>query len=735
MLTYNRSVRTLAIRGQITCLNGAVIELTEADVILYRINSGIGSEGLPLGSTEASAYTLEIDNVGKKYKPSDLDGADVYMEVGILTDGAFVFSDFGVWIVDYVDASEQSVSITVSGYDALASQFADEYIDSPEVYPTTIGSLATAVCAAAGVTLRSHSFPNAAVQIATMPEWAEGTTLRDVISYCAVCAGGFARIARTGELEIVGYSDVNVYELDPHLYKGFTQQGGSPFKFNSLEVILDKDSEDYTRFAIDESIADNATNTIQVGYNPLLTQGIMNSVAAELSGLSISPGAVTWGGDPIVTVGDCIEVTLLTAEKVKLMVTNQEITFSGGLNAVETCTLPSLNTVNSGTYSTGNSVFDSNGNVRATRVAGLDRSVVSATIGHFEKLDATTIEADALTAGIVSALKLTAESISTGSITTDNLTAVIATIMEATIGKISAGTINTNELYAAFANLINLAAENIKAGSIQTDQLAAALANFVSLTAATADFDLATIQNLLSNALVLEKGVAEKMMITNLVVTSANMLSAVIDKLVVKGENGQYYRVSVGSDGLVSTEVIEVSDEEIAAGTTGNGQQIVESTINVQDLNAQYIAASEGVINKLLTEALTAGKITAGEALIASATIPALYTTSINAMGETMDLTANSTIQLLIGTNELIRAWYTFTEDGMRVGKAGSTYSTLTDDTGFHVLQLGEKIGSFAKRQLAAETVRVGRVDTPDSRIVLREAPDGGLAILPEVIS
>lgn len=300
---------------------------------------------------------------------------------------------------------------------------------------------------------------------------------------------------------------------------------------------------------------------------------------------------------------------------------------------------------------------------------------------------------------------------------------------------IAADKIVTDELYAAFANLINLAAENIKAGSIQTDQLAAALANFVSLTAATADFDLATIQNLLSNALVLEKGVAEKMMITNLVVTSANMLSAVIDKLVVKGEDGQYYRVSVGSDGLVSTEVIEVSDEEIAAGTTGNGQQIVESTINVQDLNAQYIAASEGVINKLLTEALTAGKITAGEALIASATIPALYTTSINAMGETMDLTANSTIQLLIGTNELIRAWYTFTEDGMRVGKAGSTYSTLTDDTGFHVLQLGEKIGSFAKRQLAAETVRVGRVDTPDSRIVLREAPDGGLAILPEVIS
>ena len=61
-----------------------------------------------------------------------------------------------------------------------------------------------------------------------------------------------------------------------------------------------------------------------------------------------------------------------------------------------------------------------------------------------------------------------------------------------------------------------------------------------------------------------------------------------------------------------------------------------------------------------------------------------------------------------------------------------STYTTRTDDTGYHVLQLGETIGSFARRQLAAENVRVGRVNTFEERYVLREAPDGGLLITKE---
>ncbi|MBO5941144.1 MAG: hypothetical protein J6R18_08125, partial [Kiritimatiellae bacterium] len=61
------------------------------------------------------------------------------------------------------------------------------------------------------------------------------------------------------------------------------------------------------------------------------------------------------------------------------------------------------------------------------------------------------------------------------------------------------------------------------------------------------------------------------------------------------------------------------------------------------------LQASNAIINEILTTALTAGKITAAEALIASATIPALYTTTIKALGNSLDLSANESINLMVG--------------------------------------------------------------------------------------
>ena len=86
-----------------------------------------------------------------------------------------------------------------------------------------------------------------------------------------------------------------------------------------------------------------------------------------------------------------------------------------------------------------------------------------------------------------------------------------------------------------------------------------------------------------------------------------------------------------------------------------------------------------------------------------------------------------------------METWFTFTEDGLGIGKSGSWYTTLTDDTGFHVLQRVsedneqyEKISSFAKRQLKVEEIRVGVINTTSNRCLIREAADGGLIITVE---
>lgn len=246
--------------------------------------------------------------------------------------------------------------------------------------------------------------------------------------------------------------------------------------------------------------------------------------------------------------------------------------------------------------------------------------------------------------GIIGAYHIQAESINAGQIAAQAITADRIASHTITADQIKAGAIDADAIKAVTAEIQKIATEELT-----TDELYAAMAKITVLSAGTGSFDLATVKNLLSNALILQEGVADSMMITNLAVTSANLLSATIGELVLKGDDGKYYRVYVGADGTVYTEEVTVSGEEIAAGQTSTGHQIVETNANIKNLNAQNIKAASAIIDTIVTNALTAGKITATDALIASATIPTLYTTAIKAIGDTLDLSANESITLIVG--------------------------------------------------------------------------------------
>lgn len=298
--------------------------------------------------------------------------------------------------------------------------------------------------------------------------------------------------------------------------------------------------------------------------------------------------------------------------------------------------------------------------------------------------------------------------------------------------EIAAGEMTTASLYASVAKMLELAVKEIDAENIETDSLAAVMGDFVKLYADVAGVDYADIKDLNADEMIFRTGAAGELYIDRLAATSAAMVSAVIGELVLRNADGNYYTVNVQNDGSISASRTYPTGEEIQTGHTDDGRAIVGTTANIQSLNAQSIKAASAVVSEILTDAMTAGSITAGQALIASATAPELYTTAIKAIGDSIDLSANGTIRLLIATNDMIRAWYTFTEDGMKVGKAGSAYATLTDDTGFHILQTDEIIGSFAKRQLKTESIRVGPVAQTGQSVVLRRSPSGGVAFVAE---
>lgn len=698
-LTYNKNIRDLSIKGTVTLNTGAQIHLTADDIITYSFDSQIGSEGLPLGSAESANFSLEISNVGRKYTPAQFDNAEVHMFVGIKTGADYVYSDFGVWYVESSSAPEQSVSISLSGYDALATRFEAEFKDDKGDYPGTIGDIANAVCLAAGIGLKSTNFPNAAVQVKEMPKWEEGTTLRDILSFCAVCAGGYVRIARNGQLEIVGFGDGQTYELDTDIYQEFALNGGTAFKFNAIEAMLKEDAEEYTRYALNGNIADNATNTIQVEYNPLLTESIIQSVVNELAGIEMDAGSLTWCGDPVVQCTDCIEVTMLNGEKRKIMVTSQSFTFDGGLSATENCDLPAINSVSSPTYSTSTNMYDARGNLKATRISGLSTKIISATSAHFNNLTTDTAQIDDLTVSLINAINLLAgvieaRTLKAGSVETKQLAAGAVTAE-----KIAAGAIDANVLKAVIAELEKLTADNIL-----TNTFGAALAEIIVLVAGTATFDQATIKHLVAQAMNLSFGTAGDVFIDNLRVKFAQMVGATIGNLVIQASDGNYYRIDVDANGNVTSTPTTVSEGEIAAGETGDGRVILATNITAESLNASNLLATYALINKIDAARIDADELFANNAFIAHL--------------QTTDISSNSYIQQSIinaATGEVER-YVRQDGRGVIVGKQGSAEQLVLDEG-----SVATRINGRQFSKLASNFVEFGNYQ-------LRRTADGGMA-------
>lgn len=229
--------------------------------------------------------------------------------------------------------------------------------------------------------------------------------------------------------------------------------------------------------------------------------------------------------------------------------------------------------------------------------------------------------------------------------------AELARITQAEIGKVKIGAAQIQDLKAQVAQIVTAVIQTAVIDWAQIEELKAAIIEVLHAEIQVGTFTLAEVENLLAEALVLKKGTAESMYITNLAVTSANLLSAMLGKLVLKGEDGKYYQVMIGADGTIHTQEVEPSQGEIEAGETEGGQGIVDTSANFADLTAQNIKGNEAIFQTILAQSMTAGKLTAGEALIASATIPTLYATSIQAIGNSLDLSANESISLIVGGN------------------------------------------------------------------------------------
>ena len=180
-------------------------------------------------------------------------------------------------------------------------------------------------------------------------------------------------------------------------------------------------------------------------------------------------------------------------------------------------------------------------------------------------------------------------------------------------------------------------------------QLTADVTETMTLTAQNANFDFASAQRLVASAMILQQGVGGSVTIENLAATSAMFVQATLGRLTLKGDDGNYYDVTVTADGTIHTENLGYTDADIVGGLTPAGKPVVATEAAIDELNSTNIRAQSLIATQIFTRALQAEAISASEAFLASATIPELYVTAIRAIGDTLELSANQSVQIVVG--------------------------------------------------------------------------------------
>ncbi|CUP25347.1 Uncharacterised protein [[Eubacterium] contortum] len=131
----------------------------------------------------------------------------------------------------------------------------------------------------------------------------DGYTCREVLSYISQMYAGFAICNRQGQIEIKKYAVSNI-SIAPTRYWDTFKHNDFPYTFQKIVCYTGKDENGESI-----SITAGSGNRELTISNPLMTQSILNSVAAALKGFSYMPGSLRFLGDPRIDPWDIIKVS------------------------------------------------------------------------------------------------------------------------------------------------------------------------------------------------------------------------------------------------------------------------------------------------------------------------------------------------------------------------------------------------------------------------------------------
>lgn len=664
-LLLKQSARRILPAGEIMLATGAVYPLSGADIIGFTLQEGADSPLMP-GNVLSAAYTLELANEGGRWLPGgeslgygELMNATVHLRIRVQSGDEWLDAPAGVFIVSGVSAPEQKSTITLSGYDSIATELSTVFMDTL-AYPCTLAALWHHAVSQSRYVWKGE-IPNGSAVIDRRPDWKENLSLRSAMGYIAAAAGCFVRVNREGALELAKCLGDEIAEIIPDTYMEWNREFDVFGPVDALRIIPERGYYDeavpITVYAREDGISTG--EMLEIEDNPLFMQGAANLSAlakgtlSQLAGLTLRRGEFRWRGDPAIGVGSRVRLTDTRENIHALTITRQTLSFKNGFSAECGCETPAPS--DGGVMR----AITPEGGVNADALVGtVNGGLLAVGSVTTRALHAGSVTAEKIAAGAVVSEKIAAGAVTAEKLSADEIKAFIIEAVQAKIGEIVAGKITTDELFAAILGAVKLSAE-------------------------TGSFTFVEVKNLLANTLFVVQGVGEKVQIANLSVTEANIVSLSVGDLLIRNEEGKMVRIYVDADGNIQT------GDPIADGTL-SGAKIIEGSITTAQLNTDEIFANDGLIMNLI-----ANKITSNEALIDDIT-----TNTLGNLSGMLDLYVRK---------DNLETYLRLMTDGVHVGQSGKSSEVVVTPETVDVRMSGATYSQFASNYVQFGNYQIRR--------------------------
>lgn len=582
-------------------------EMVSGEIRSLTINKGsCGSSDFVPGSVFSSYIDVTLDGCDQK-----LEGKELTAQIGTVMEDVVEWTTVGFYTVDKPSTTAYSTSF--SGLGRISSKMGGLY--SPSItFPATVKAVLAEISEKTGVEIDTGEL-DASIKIETQPS---GYLYREMLAFIAGLYFGYATEASDGTVII------RQYQAEPTATTDGDRTTELP-TFQDLDAIVtgvkvvigsltDSEGNSQDRFF--------TKGTVNVAVsNPFMTQAIFDKYVDSIIGFQYRPATATVSlGDFRLEASDVLGVTDIKGTTVTVPCMSVVHTFDGGIRTV--ITAPAIKSTGEdtqayrGPLSQAMSVMQAQllivGNIVANALT-VDKADIR--YAQIEDLDVVKENVETLVADNATInSKLTANEASINSLVAKDaeidgkLTAQDASIKKLDAEKFSAEDANLTyatieSLKATDATITNISGDYASFKDTTTETLKAQTADIVDLkanklSATDADFRYANIDFTNISKAAMEYFYAQSGLIKDVTVGDQTITGELVgvtikgdliegntivaDKLVIKGDDGLYYKLN--TDG--STVEKEQTDYNSLKGSLIQAKSITAEKISVNDLVA-----------------------------------------------------------------------------------------------------------------------------------------------------